>query len=336
MELLRIDLGSALSRVGVTVADIYAVGGSIVGEGRAYLVGSLAQGFGNRGSDVDIYLFGESIAADTAPYLFFVGAVPVDVECFPGDRVAGVVSELTGPTVATACGPVALAAAPRGRNRLLLTRWTSAIALDPAHGPLLDAHEASVVRAHLLRHCVEQSVLYAGLATLVELAGTSATELWRHSGRALLDALCTARGYPPIGTKWLPARLRAGGIPAATVQHLTRIPDAAAWSEAVRETAWDVGDPLALLTVDQAHHDDVVRLGRRTMVMTRYNGLRERTLLPAGTMRRSVDDIGADRLLALIRDGLLKPSCDTSALTATAAVTGHRAGESAALVGGRS
>jgi hypothetical protein len=317
--------------VGVTAADIAAVGGSILDGGRAYLVGSLAQGFGNRGSDVDIYLFGDTVTSDTAPYLFFVGSVPVDVECFPQRRVADTIADLTVPTVGTACGPVALSAAPRGRNRLLLTRWTSAIPLDAAHGPLLGGHETTVIRAHLLRHCVEQTVLHAALAELVELAGGSADDLWRHSGRALLDLMCTARGYPPIGTKWLPARLRAARIPTAAVRRVGGIADATAWSAAMRDTAWDVGDPLALTRVAPTHQDEAVALGRRTMLVTRYSGLWERERLPDGTLRQAVDKTGAERLLALMRAGILRPVGDSAALTATATV-GSMPAE---LVGGR-
>ncbi|WP_405093795.1 hypothetical protein OG767_14035 [Micromonospora sp. NBC_01392] len=311
------DIRSALSKVGITLAQLRDTGGSVLADGRAYLVGSLAQGFGNGGSDVDIHVFDESAHPNSAPYLFFVDQVPVDIEFFPAVRVATMVAELGRAAVHTEVGRIALHPAPRGHRKMCLSRWMTAVPLDPAHGALLTTADAAVIRAHLLRHSVELTVLYAALAELAELGGANPAGLWGHSGRALLDLLCTARGLAPMGAKWLPARLRAAGVDDAVRRSFApaTLDD---WVAAVARLVWPIDDPLALVELQECTIGEPVPLGRRAMTVTRYHRLHGGEPPVGGCLRQVVAQAGARRVLAWIRAGLVRPVVDPAALNHSA------------------
>ncbi|GHJ16147.1 hypothetical protein [Micromonospora sp. AKA38] len=308
---------SALSKVGITVAQLRDTGGSVLADGRAYLVGSLAQGFGNGGSDVDIHVFAESAHPNSAPYLFFVNQVPVDIEFFPAVRVATLVAELGRAAVPTEVGRIALHPAPRGHRKMCLSRWMTAVPLDPAHGALVTSADAAVIRAHLMRHSVELTVLYAALAELVELGGANPAGLWRHSGRALLDLLCTERGLPPMGAKWLPARLRAAGVDDAVRRSFDPV-NLDDWVGAVARLVWPIDDPLALVELQECTIGEPVPLGRRAMTVTRYNQLHGGEPPVGGCLRQVVAQAGARRVLAWMRAGLVRPAVDPAALNHSA------------------
>lgn len=110
----RVD--EALRPVAISTTDVRKLLKDLTDDGDLYLVGSLAAGLGNRGSDVDIQIFVDSDDFTSTPMMFFVERVVVDVQYFKLGSPASLVP-LDCPTADIAGGPCALGAPPTRSRR---------------------------------------------------------------------------------------------------------------------------------------------------------------------------------------------------------------------------
>ncbi|MGQ0838820.1 hypothetical protein [Actinokineospora sp.] len=302
---------AALGRVGTSVGDVVDVCGSILDTGTPYLVGSLAQGFGNRGSDVDIHLFVPDLARATPPFLCFIGSVPVDIEHFPATLPRELSDALDTEFVAAGIGPIAVAPRLDRTVRARLTRWLTAMPLT-AGPPLLDAGRRAVVEAHLMRHALTRTLIRGAIAAA---AGRLDPYAWRRCGAGVLDLMCAARGWPPIGDKWLPARVRRAGIAAEQVEAADGVRDQRGLVALLDRLGVAVAEPLDLAVLRPDPDAEVVRIGRQRFVLTRFGRLEDRAPVAGGPWHEVVERVGAEEAVELLRTGLLRLELDDDSLT---------------------
>ncbi|MEV6236559.1 hypothetical protein [Lentzea sp. NPDC051838] len=309
MNAERSSVCAALKRVGLTVDDIVEVGGSVLEAGRPYLVGSLAQGFGNRGSDVDVHLFVPELERAAPPFLCFVGDVPVDIEHFPAGVHLEVLGGLDADVVDTPAGAISTGRRLERRTRTRLIRWTTALPLF-GETPLFDEAQHGLIRPHLLRFALTRLVGAAAVAELVGLAGLDAGHAWRLCGRGLLDLACTVRGWPPIGDKWLPSRIRAAGLEPALVGAAGEVRSV---ERLVREVALlgvPAVDPLRATVIRNDPGAEVQRIGRQRFIRTRHGRIVEREPITDGSFAEVVGAVEPLELVELLRAGVVRVEVD--------------------------
>ncbi|SCG53975.1 hypothetical protein [Micromonospora halophytica] len=303
----RSSVEEALGVVGLTLARVLELGGSVLAAGPAYLVGSLAGGLGNQGSDVDIHLLVPGIDRPSPAFLFFAGQTPIDIEHYPEDMPAAMVAgALAYPVRKLPIGPVSLAPAPGRRTRRTAARWLNALPLDPDQGPIFDPTGAEAVRAVLVRASLDQVLQLWAVARLATGADDDAARyLWGRTGREVLELRCRARGDVLTSEKWLPDRAdRLGFGPAFSRSHHT------CGSEAdLVELVADVGladwDPWELTVVRTEPQRRRIRLGRTDYALTRHSRLVADALTGEGSVTDLAGQVPASRLLHAIRNGEL-------------------------------
>lgn len=306
---------AALKRVGITVDDVVAVGGSVLDAGQPYLVGSLAQGFGNRGSDVDLHLFVPGLDRPAPPFLCFVGDVPVDIEHFPADVHLEVLAGLDSAVVDTAAGPVSAGRRLERRTRTRLIRWTTALPLFDGLPPLFDEPQQRVIRPHLLRFALTRLVGSAAVAGLIDLAGLDSGHAWRLCGRGLLDLACTVRGWPPIGDKWLPSRIRDAGLPAELIGVAAEVRSLEVLTRQVALLGLPPVDPLCATVIRHDPGAEVVRVGRQRFIRTRHSRVVEREPVVDGPFAEVVAAVPPGELVELLRAGVVRIEVDDDLLS---------------------
>jgi hypothetical protein len=311
----RTDVERALRIVHLTPQALRELGGTVLNAGRAYLVGSLAGGLGNRGSDVDIHVLTADTDEPGPPFLFFSGATPVDVEHYPATLPGRLVCELAGaPVVELPVGTVSVGALIGQDSRRVLSRWLNALALRPEDPPVFtDAEKVRLLPA-VVRASLDQLLLIWACARLASPSGTASGYLWARAGRELLELRCRARGDVVTSEKWLPRRaLRAGFGRTSMRAHY-----AAAGETDLRTLLADTGlaglDPWQIATVSPAPELRAVKLGSDTRVLNRHGRLLADVVTSVGTIAEVVDAVPAARLLRALRDGELVAKVGTESL----------------------
>jgi hypothetical protein len=295
----------ALSRVGVTAEQLLDQGGSVLTAGRCHLVGSLAQGFGNRGSDIDLHVMSPEIERPSPSFLMFVGTVPVDIEHYPASYTARILAKLPGDRARTALGEIALDGALDQWETRALTRWYSAIPLRPGDPSLLDEGQRHAAMAYLLREALHTVLRYWIIADLVSRSGRDAGHLWRLCGQAVLSLLCAARGLPPVGAKWLAARVERAGIAGEVRAAAADVSGSEDVARLLDSAGLAVGDALALGRIE-ADQTTPVRIGADHFALTRHGRLESRPLPKAGRCPEVLAATGAQELVAQLDAGLIR------------------------------
>ncbi|MBO4206722.1 hypothetical protein [Micromonospora echinofusca] len=323
-----VDIDRALDVVGLTLADVLELGGSVLTAGPAYLVGSLAGGLGNRGSDVDIHLLVPGIDKPSPAFLFFAGHTPIDIEHYPERLPATMVAGARAyPVGKLPLGAVSLAPAPGRRTRRTAARWLNALPLHPDQPPVFAPADAPAVLAVLVRAALDQVLQVwaaARLATRVD-AG-HAGYLWARTGREVLELRCRARGDVLTSEKWLPDRAaRLGFDPAFARAHYT-VDSEDALTGLLADTGLAGWDPWRLTRLRTEPDRQRVRLGRTEYALTRHGRLVADPVTGAGTTTEIADRYPADRLLAALRDGELTLDVASDALARELDETGSPVG----------
>ncbi|MFD9477512.1 MULTISPECIES: hypothetical protein [Streptomyces] len=310
-----VTLDDALSKVGITVEDVLAQGGSILDAGAAYLVGSLAQGFGNRGSDVDIQMFVPDIDRPTPAFLCFVGEVPIDIEHFPDKMPLCLAGRLEDDAATTGLGTVALGSSLDGDEIWSLTRWGTALPVKPDLPPLLSDEALLRLEPHLLRSALKRLVLTWAQAELVTRADRDAGHMWAMCRRAVFDVLCTTEGHPPIGEKWLAARVRRTGLRTDLLRRVEEIHDTEGMAKLMEGLGLPLPDPLTLARLIRDPDLEEVRIGSfNRYLLTRQGEMLEETVLPVGTSADVITEVPAADIADHLRRGRLLQEVDDAAL----------------------
>ena len=235
-------LDQAFARVGTTTGKVLEVLGDLAASGTAYLVGSLAVGLGNAGSDIDIQVLSEEPPAGDVPAVFFVRQTILEVQYLSRDAPHVLVEDLSGDIAETPYGKCLLGPAPPNRYQKRLSRWLTAVALGESD-VLLDDEEAERACSALVRGAVEQFVKAVWLAKCVDSAMPLVSKFaWRRAARWAVEAWVRGHGDVFVSDKWMAAKaLRSADH--ALVECLT-----ATDGRSVAELATHIG--LLDLTID--------------------------------------------------------------------------------------
>ncbi|MEU4559555.1 hypothetical protein AB0F72_14315 [Actinoplanes sp. NPDC023936] len=303
----------ALAVVGLELDALLAAAGSVLDGGHPYLVGSLAAGLGNAGSDVDIHHFRPETAAPAPPYLMFVDGVTVDVEYYPAEIAARTVAGYAGLTsVAVADGRIALATPPARTVEHQLTRWLTALPLRDGSPPLVTGDDRAAVVALLARAAYDTLVQLAAVAALAG-GRAGAGYLWHRCGRQALEVACRIAGDLATGDKWLPRRaLRTLGGPSVAGAGF-RTGDEQAVRELLAVLRLPLGDPLAMTVVQRCDRAREVAIGRTRHLLTRHGRLFREYPAAEGRVATVAAEIGAGTLLHALRTGQMTMRADPSA-----------------------
>lgn len=218
------EFRQALGAVSLTAEAVADVLTGCLGDGEPYLVGSLAAGLGNAGSDVDIHVMTVGDKPGLVPMLFFAGRTGLDV-VYHGRgaprRLAALLPTALG-TLRSA--PVTIGRLPDLVHLKRLSRWATSIPMYTSGEPLLDAADCSVVAAALVRHAVETMVLSAGFARLMSESNHPFADVaWSRAADAALEVASRTEGQIFVGDKWLPAKLAAIGFPSPLVSRARQV-----------------------------------------------------------------------------------------------------------------
>lgn len=269
----------ALSRVGITTEQLLSGTGTALSLGRPYVVGSLAQGFGNRGSDIDLHLFSREAEIRVGLRHLFVEAVPVGVEDYRDSEPDRRLARLITRRAHTVLGPIALAAPLEPSEQKLLGLWAMAVPLMPGTPRALTAEQESLVYAHLMRAGLCDVLFSGALAETIDAAHLDSGYAWRSCRRSLLDILCLSRGMPPVGAKWLPRRVRL-----LLSEPLVEAVEAVEDTDGLRRLLDHLGMPdltlRSAVTVVREPTAVPMRLGSDHRLLSRFDRLEPESVIP--------------------------------------------------------
>ncbi|WP_157740264.1 hypothetical protein [Micromonospora auratinigra] len=313
----RSDVDRALDVVGLTLAEVLELGGTVLTAGPAYLVGSLAGGLGNRGSDVDIHLLVPGIDKPTPAFLFFAGDTPIDIEHYPDTMPAALAAGAQAYPVRTLpIGAVSLAPAPGRRTRRTAARWLNALPLHPDQPPVFAGPQAAAVRAVLVRAALDQLLQVWAVARLADpVDPDAAAYLWSRAGRELLELRCRAAGDVLTSEKWLPSRARRLGLTEPAVRAHYTVAGAGDLAALLADTGLDDWDPWRLTAVAPDPQRQPVKLGREGFALTRHGRLVPDPVSVRGSVAEVAGSHPPERLLTAVRTGELTLEVAGDALT---------------------
>jgi hypothetical protein len=201
----RYHVGGATSaavtnELGAVGADVQEISELLaVYDGEAYLVGSLAVGFGDSRSDIDIHVISDDPEASEGAALIFTGTGGcVDVQYMSRRTVSRrLATERPGQRIR-----------PGGRSGAwLMSRWLNALPLQADSPALLSAEQRAQAFELITMSLAGDLVALTGFAMLAERCQAArAWYLCRRAGIAAWELAATLAGEHYLGERWLPRR----------------------------------------------------------------------------------------------------------------------------------
>ncbi|MEQ4305101.1 nucleotidyltransferase domain-containing protein [Plantactinospora sp. B6F1] len=311
----------ALRVVGVRRQEVERLAGSIFADRPAFLVGSLAAGLGNEGSDIDVHVFTEGDAPVGLMELF-AGERPVEVQQFDlgiprglmaGFRANAAVRQLK-------IGPCAVGGeAPARATQRRMAHWLYALPFSADQMParVFAEDDESWVHAVLVRGAVEETLLCAATAILAEETGASATAYtWRRTGRWLLETVVRAAGDLFVAEKWLPRRIARAGVAASLAGDLYGLTDGAGFRKVLGRLGVEGLDPKDVVVLRRPDDAEPVKIGPARFILLTKTRLVQDTGVPAGPLGDALADVGPEAVLRAVGSQELIPRVDPSRLDA--------------------
>jgi hypothetical protein len=263
------EAGDALAVVGLRPDQLLELLGGLADDATPFLVGSLAVGFGNAASDVDVHLFQRTDRPERegAPMTLFADEVLVDVQLYHAGTPAALVGR---PLVRRVHGtPYALAAAPHEKAQKRIGRWLHALALDGSRAGVIPSELRESASALLLRGALEELYSYAFVAEAAAALDRPAL-LWDRAGRALLELLARSRGETYVSRKLLMPRLQRAGVDRSVVDAARAVRSPEQFLALVEDqTGLPTTHPGALVDVIALPPAGSFTLARRRQAVTR-------------------------------------------------------------------
>ncbi|MFJ8588347.1 hypothetical protein ACIRD2_27370 [Streptomyces sp. NPDC093595] len=304
----------ALARVGLDRHTVLELGGSVLDAGRPFLVGSLAAGMGNQGSDVDIHLLVDGLDRPTPPFLLFSGDTPVDIEHVPATMPARALAKARGhDTVDSPLGPVSLGPPPDRSLRRRLARWVSALPLRDDADRIYEESDAHALLPVLVRAALDEFVLLSAMASVAERAGVAPDRtayLWSRAGRHLLEVRCRAAGDVMTGAKWLPGRAGRLGVPAPEQRAHYTARTAADLAGLARSAGLADWDWVRLVRVSPDPRCTTLSLGRQRLRVTGHQRVLRTTVDAEGPLEEVLETTAPPDLLSAVTRGELTLEVD--------------------------
>ncbi|MBU7600092.1 hypothetical protein JGS22_021255 [Streptomyces sp. P38-E01] len=310
----------ALATVGLTTGEVTALLDRERADGPRHLVGSLASGFGNAHSDVDVHILVDGLEEPVGPRLRHVGETAVDVELFPARWPAQEVARLSEvPVAELPFGRIALEPAVRSSQRRWLCRWVHAAPLGAGTGPVFTEEEVRVLLPAIVRQAFDRALTEAAVALLADRAARDGADgwtaqacgyLWNRAARGVLEVHCRAAGEVTTGEKWLPARARRLGLTLPD-------PGAPADGGAALLALLDLtpSDVLEAVRVRPAEGLRRAELAGRSFLANRHDRLFAEWLETEGPLAGVLEEHSPGRLLDAFRRAQLDLTADPDALS---------------------
>lgn len=307
------EVRAAVARVGLRPEQVVEVLGSCLDGEAVYLVGSLAAGLGNAGSDIDLHVFVTERAQGVVPMLFFADRVRLDLVHHETGRPAAVLATTPVAAVALCGGQCALGPLPDMTDLKRLSRWATAVPLYSAGPPLFDRAETARAAAAVVRLAVDVTVRTAAVASILTAAGAAHAPLaWSRAADVAVEAAVRAAGEIFIGDKWLPVKARRAGFAPDVVAGARAVDSAAAYDRFVATLGIPVADPTVLVSVHQAPTAEFTFGDRRFQL--HGDRLVPALELPSPSLPAALDAVGAHRLRAAITAGAVSLTVDPDAV----------------------
>lgn len=296
-----VDTQTCLDVVGLSLADIQAAAARELSTGTAYVVGSLASGLGNAGSDVDIHIIRGGISAEMGPYMHFMHGVVVDMKCFPETWPSQILEQIRHLTLGDpGVGAVYLGETPEPvAGWPVLARWLHAAPLHRGQPPLFSEEEAAVLLPLLVRRAFDDLLIAISCARLADAASAPAPTsayLWGDASTRLLELRCRAAGDVTSNRKWLPARARRLGLEDSAAAH-----DEVSFQQLAKRCGLRAVDAWRLTRVAPAPDGRQVSMAGGTWFLNRHGRMRPEAWSVDGTVEEAVAHLGASRVLAALR-----------------------------------
>lgn len=308
-------LHSALGKVGATPVALRDLLGSLLDAGDAYLVGSLAAGYGTGMSDIDVHIFDASVESHGAPMMFFLGRTIVDVVYFDPTEPSALSASLSKDLMRLPHGPCSLGATRSRKTLARLGRWATAIPLQGSPQPVLDQSMWEATIATSTRGAVADVVLLAAVAELAEAAGrATAPGAWRQAGRSVLEVASRASGEVFVGRKWTWTKAAAVGLDDALVEGADDVRTAGHLARVLDRVGLSALDPAGLVTLRRNQVDEIAIANRR-LALVDGRRLVDARLACSGRLKDVVSSIGPADALAAIAYGVVWAQVDDNALT---------------------
>jgi hypothetical protein len=289
--------------------------GSFLDVGAGYLVGSLAAGFGNRRSDVDVHIIGPDVPRTGVPVMFFLGSTIVDVVHHQPSEVEESLALLGQSWVSLAGGICGHGPTLSRKGQTRLGRWWSAIPMTGELPRLLPEERRDQVMAANARGALAELLVYSALAAMIEShAGDRfiAEGAWRRAGCALLEFMVRARGEPFVGDKWLWRKAERLGLDAQTVATIDQIRDRITLRRVMGAPLNEL-DFLNLVKV-HPHPSESLHLGVDEVFLVGEQVASAQHLVRSGSIQDEVDRVGAGTVLQALAFGLAHIDVDDEAL----------------------
>jgi Nucleotidyltransferase domain len=311
-----LGVAQALKKIDVEPATVVKLAGSIFADRDAFLVGSLAAGLGNAGSDIDVHVFGE--AHDVGLMELFADDRPVEVQQFtyaiPRQLMQGFRDSGTR-VLQLPIGPCSTGGTPARSTQRRMAHWLYALPFndDQPHGTVFTPDEQDLAHAVLVRGGIEETVLCCTTAELAQRAGhPQAAYLWRRAGRWLLETVLRGAGELFVAEKWLPQRVRRAAIPDELVLALSGSRSRDDFRAALRLVGLPDLDPAELILLRPYHDALEVTLGQERYLLLSKARLVERSDLAPCTLKEAMAAMPARDLLDTLTTQQLVPRLDTA------------------------
>jgi hypothetical protein len=233
-------LDDAIRPIARSSAELRDLLGSFLEVGDAYLVGSLAAGFGNARSDIDVHIIGSDIDHTGVPVMFFLGSTIVDVVHHRHAEVDALRASLARSWVPLAGGICGRGATLSRADQKRIGRWWSAVPIADDVPRLLPEQVRDPVTATNARGALSELMLFIAVAEMVERHATDGDVsggAWRRAARAFLELVVRARGESFVGDKWVWRKARRLDLDPQMLDVVDRVRD----GEALRRA---MGPPL--------------------------------------------------------------------------------------------
>ncbi|MEY2419966.1 MAG: hypothetical protein QOI95_33 [Acidimicrobiaceae bacterium] len=312
-------LHAALEKVGKSAEELRALLGSLLDDGSAYLVGSLAASYGNRCSDIDIHIFDDGGEGRGAPMMYFLDQTIVDVVQFDRMEVDQLVASLPSDWVPLGGGHCALGPAKSRKAQIRLGRWSTAIPLDDLP-PLMPVETKDAVVAANARGALEEMICTAAIAHLIDARSDASAVrggAWRRAASSMLELVVRSRGEVFVGAKWLWAKAAKVGLPREVIGRIDSVRVSDEFRRAAAELRVPDLDPFALVHVKANPSVEEFELNHRGFMLVNDQHLLDRDLMTDGTLAEEMDRIGPSAVLTALGIGATTLAVDDTTLDRT-------------------
>jgi hypothetical protein len=230
MDTLRTSANEVLARVNLCTSELFEAAGDHLRGDMVLLVGSLAQGYGHRLSDIDVHVIRRQIdesnhnGIEHGDWLCFVKGRPIDIRYYRPDYIDRRTELCRGDTVSLRLGNISLNPSMRPAEVREIVRWHTGIRLS---GELFTNSAASMSRGDLVatvaRSQLSEAIRAARAASDLSKSGLVTNSVWREVRHSMIGMLCSRSGILPVGRKWQAFQLKSLEIDQDIIDKVRKI-----------------------------------------------------------------------------------------------------------------